>query len=232
MTNKETISAIFEQLTPELSREGFKPDIKNQYFIRDSNDALLNFDIRFYNLTSIDSGEKGFQVEPMIYISVKAIEYFYKQITVNKYLSKPYHFITLGGAIANLEANPDGFRKKWNQSLQLDIFSPSDVDYVAAKILQHFHNTALPYCLQNGNVAAVDRLFNQYPEKNTAHISNEAYRLLKGIIAARLVHNPAIDAITSVYSKLVEEMPEDVRQEFERLTVLLRAIDLEKWTSK
>ncbi|PSL19896.1 hypothetical protein [Chitinophaga ginsengisoli] len=223
MTKKETISAIFDRLTPLLESEGFKLDSKNQYYLKNTKEALFNYDIRFYDRTVAKTGERGFLIEPVVYINVKAIEDIYKQITVNKYLTKPVDFITLGGNVANLEANPDGLRQKWDQSLDLLVFESSDVDYVAGQLLHHFSKTALPYCLESGNIAGVDRLLNKNPDQYTVHMANETYRIIKGLIAAKLVNNPRLGDLVLTYERIIQdwELPVETQQEFDRVIAVL-----------
>src|SRR5688572_24506466 len=131
MNKKEVVQKIFEKITSTIEQKGFKTDLKNQWFVQRTNDAVFIYDIHFYDRTNIKTGAKGFLIEPYIWINVKEIEKYYKEITLNKELKKDTDYKILGESIAELIANPDGIHKKWNKSLDLYVFEERDIVPVA-----------------------------------------------------------------------------------------------------
>lgn len=226
MTKKEVVQGIFDNITKELAVFDFKADVKNQRFVKKTPTAVFVYDIHFYDRTNIKTGAKGFLVEPYIWVNIKEVEGIYKEITVNTELKKDTDFITLGNAIANLKANPDGIDRRKNESFDLFVFDETHIPYVSWELLKHFKETALPYCLNNGDVKSVDRLFNQYLKEDTVHIRNSRYRIIKGLIAAKLTNNPRLEELLSTYSNLIIEwdMSDDCKEELERLKSILPMI--------
>ena len=224
MISKSNVrKGIFDPMSNELERVGFKFDKKNQFFVKKAQDAIFVYDIHFYHQTNIKSGEKGFLLEPYIWVIVKAVEKIYKEITVNKELKVDTDFLTLGNGVANLEANPDGINRKRNASLDLFVFEERNIKYVSWEILKHFRETAIPYFDNNQTVKAVDKLLNRQPKEYCVHMPNDTYRFIKGLIAAKLNNNEAFEQLLIEYSKLIIErdMPSSTREELNNLKKLL-----------
>jgi hypothetical protein len=226
MTKKEVTQKIFENISSQIERFNFKPDLKNQWFVCKTSDTVCIYDIHFYEQTNIKNGIKGFLIEPYVWINVKAIEELYKEITVNKELKKDTDFKTLGTRIAELIANPDGIHKKWNQSLNLFVYEEAHIKEVAKKLTEQFEKIALPYCTDNGNIKLVDYLLNKNPKEYCVHMSNDLFRFIKGLIAAKLNNNPKIGQLSKIYEDLIIErdMPDNCKEEMNRLKAILPMI--------
>jgi hypothetical protein len=167
----------------------------------------------------LKSGAKGFLIEPFIWVHVNEIEKHYKLITVNKVIKRDIDFVTIGNSIASLLANADGIYKNRNKSLDLYIFNEIDIVNVSKQLERIFKEIALPYCLKNDNVASVDKLVNMYPNEYKTSFSNDNYRIIKGLIAAKLNDNSALNDLVEIYDRQIVDrnMSEDTKAEMNRL---------------
>jgi hypothetical protein len=226
MTKKETVAKIFDRITNQIEVFDFKVDLKNQWFVRRTSNSVFTYDIHFYDRTNIKSGAKGFLVEPYIWINVKEIENYYKEITVNRELKSDTDFKTLGSNVAEFLSNPDGIHKKWNESLDLFVFEEKHAEVAANELLHQFEKFVLPYFLANGNVQAVDHLLNQHPAEYCVHMSNDLFRFIKGLIAAKLNSNPKLESLLQIYDRLIidRDMPDNCKEEMSRLKSILPMI--------
>ena len=134
MTKKEVRQKLFSQISNTIESFDFKTDIKNEYFVRRTPESVYVYDILFYDRTVLATGEKGFLIEPYIWINVKEIEKYYKEITLNKELKRDTDFKILGEGVAEIIANPGGIHKKWNESLDLFIFNETDISKAAKEL--------------------------------------------------------------------------------------------------
>ena len=184
MTKKEVVQKIFDCIINRIEAFDFKTDFKNQWFVRRNTEATFVYDLHFYNRTNIKTGDRGFLIEPYIWINVKQIENYFKEVTLNGELKTDTDFKTLGNSIAEIISNPDGIHKKWNESLNLFVFNEKDISIVAKELLKQFEKTALSYFLRNANVEMVDKLANSHPDEYIVHMPNDNQRINKGIIAA------------------------------------------------
>ncbi|MFY0254583.1 hypothetical protein ACDQ55_11575 [Chitinophaga sp. 30R24] len=222
MTKKSVLRSVFETLKNEMKVYDFTPSIGEQYFIRKQKQSIFTYQFLIYDRTIIKTGEKGFQIEPYAWINVKDIENIYREITQNTELKKETDFVTLGNSIANLNANPDGINRKRNQSLDLFIFDEENIPYVSWELMKHFKETVFPYMLSNSTIARVDELLNKDPYEYCVHMSNDIYRFIKGLIAAKLNNSPEADKLFSIYSDLIIErdMPDNCKEEMNRLKLI------------
>lgn len=219
MTQKEVLRNIINSITHEMRVFDFEPSYKDQGFIKKKSDALILYQLLIYNRTVIETGEKGFKIEPYLWINVMEIEKYYKEITLNQELKNDADFVTIGNSIAALVANPDGIYRYRNKSMDLFVFDEKDINFVGTQLLKHFREIALPYSIANSSIAMVDKLINTKPEEYKVHTQNDNYRILKGIIAAKLNKNPLISELIDVYDRqLVERnMLGTTKEEMKRL---------------
>lgn len=226
MKKKEVIKELFECLSPTLAAAGFRADLKHQFFLKDTDSALFNYNIQFYDRTVLETGQKGLLIEPVAYVHVKAIEVLYKQITLNKHLKNATQFITVGATIADLDANPNGVAKHINQSYRLLIFEEKDIAAVCEMLKEIFEIKALPYFLAHEKVDAIDGVLNKWPDKDSIHMANERYRIVKGLIAASLAGNNHYPKLVEAYAKQIKkyDMTEETAEEFQKVQTLLAGL--------
>jgi len=203
----------------------FIPSSQKQGFIRKTDNAIFFYQLLIYNRTVIKTGAKGFLIEPYIWVNVKEIERYYREITLNTILKNESDFVTIGNSIANLLANPDGLYEKRNQSLNLHVFEEGHIPLVAAQLLKQFNEVALPYCLNNATISMIDKLVNIKPDDYKVHMRNDNYRILKGLIAAKLNNNPHLEELIKIYDKQIEERDMyNCTEEMSRLKSILPVI--------
>lgn len=225
MTQKEVLRKIIKLLTNELKPFGFDPNYKEQGFTRKSNSTFSVYQFLIYNRTILKTEEKGFLIEPYIWINVLEIEKYYKEITLNTVIKTNADFITIGNSIANLLANSDGLYAHKNKSLDLHVFEERHIPLVAEQLLIQFKKVALPYCLHNNTVAIVDKLINTKPNDQKVHMQNDNFRILKGIIAAKINNNPHLDELIRLYDKqIVDRDMYNATEEMKRLKNILATI--------
>jgi hypothetical protein len=226
MTQKEIIRKAIEFLRAEMNTFGFIAQIKEQGFFRKDNSAIYFYDFLIYNRTNIKTGAKGFQLEPYATIHIPEIEDYFKEITTNKELKTEWSITTIGNSIANLLANPDGINRNRNQSLDLYVFDESHIKLVANELSKQFKKVALPYFITNNTVAKIDELLNEHPKEYCVHMSNDLYRFIKGLIAAKLNKNPKLNQLLEIYKSLIikREMPQYCLEEMGKLITVLPMI--------
>lgn len=224
LTQKFLLRSLINVMAAEMKKYDFNPAFKEQGFIRKDTNATYLYQFLVFDRTELKSGRKLFLVEPLILINVNTIEKFYKRITINKFLKSDIDFITIGNSIAALKSNKNEVYEKLNSSLELFVLEESDIPKLAKILFKEFIEVAYPYCLKNGNVAMVDKLLNNNPDIHKVHVQNDNYRILKGLIAAKLNHNPAFEKILNSYEKQISNRPEYFKTEWKNLNEILHEI--------
>jgi hypothetical protein len=229
MTKKEVTRKALNLLSAELGAFNFKLNLKEQGFIRKHDNAVYLFHFLIYPHFNLKKGTTGFIIEPYVNISIPLIERYFKEIMLNTFYKTQWHPITIGNSIAELRANPDGIHRKWDQRLDLFVAEEHDLQTSASELCRHFKQVALPYFLANNTLAKIDELLNKDPLELTVHMSDDLFRFVKGIIAAKLNNNPRLDELVSIYSQLIIDwnMPENCRIEMDRLKELLPEITMD-----
>lgn len=225
MTQKQVLRKIIDLISNEMISLGFETSYKEQGFIKKTSDAIFIYQLLIYDRTNIQTGQKGFLIEPYIWLGLREIEKYYKEITLNTELKRDIDFITIGNSIASLLANPGGIYKVRNQSLDLFVFEEQNIIYVARQVLQKFKEVALPYILNNANLNSIDLIINSNPDEYKVHTRNDNYRIIKGLIAAKLNKNPNFKELIGIYDKQIEERDMyNIRNEISRLKSILPLI--------
>jgi hypothetical protein len=222
MKLNEVAKKLIDNLKPELCNFGFEPSYKNQGFTKVTKDNVFLYQFLIYNRNIVNSNEKGFLVEPYLWVIVKPIEAIYKKITLNSELKSLTDYKTIGNSVAEIIANPNDIYTTRNHSLNLLIFSESDICKIAKILLYKFENNAIPYFLLNSSVKAIDVIVNSNPNEYKVHMQNDNYRVIKGVIAAKLNKNPDFENIVKVYEKqIIDRDMYNAKDEWERLKEIL-----------
>jgi hypothetical protein len=110
--------------------------------------------------------------------------------------------------------------------LDLFVFEEKHVDLVAKELLKQFEKFAISYFLKNGSVQATDHLLNQNPTEYCVHMSNDLFRFIKGLIAAKLNNNSRLELLLNTYDRLIieREMPNNCKEEISRFKSILPMI--------
>lgn len=132
-------------------------------------------------------------------------------------------FFTIGNNIATILANPDGIYKKRNESVDLLIMEDGQLKDIAAKLLKYFKEVAEPFCRKNASIARVDEILNSRPNESKLEAANDIYRMINGIVAAKLNNNPKLKELISIYERQMIEwnMDESHQEEFAKVKGLL-----------
>lgn len=225
MTQSGVLRKLIDLLTNELKTYDFETSYKRQGFIRRTNNAIFFYQFLIYNRTIINTDIKGFLIEPYIWVGVTEIEKYYREITLNSELKTDLNFVTIGNSIAGILANPNDVYLYRNRSLDLYVFEEEDIQIIGKKLFKQFKEVALPYCLNNASVEMVDKIINTKPEDYKVHAMNDNYRILKGIIAAKLNNNPHLEEIVKIYDRqIIERNMYNAAEEMSRLKNILPMI--------
>ena len=225
MKKKEILRNLIDKLTDKLEAYDFQPSYKKQGFIKATSTTIFVFQFLIYDRTVIGSNAKGFLMEPYAWITLLEIEKYYKEITSNTQLKEDVDFITVGNSIANLLANPDGLYSHRNKSLDLHVFRESDIDLVSDNLFEIFKKVAVPYFANNASIQMIDKLVNSKPNEYKVHTQNDNYRILKGLIAAKLNGNPRLEELIQIYDKqILERDMYNAVTEMEKLKLILPTI--------
>lgn len=219
ITKNDIVAKVLDYLGEKSGGLNFKPDYKSFCILRKGTESVLIYNLLFYDRTNVRTNMKGVQIEPYIWINIKPVEKIYKELTLNKYLKKDTDFITVGNSVADLMANPGGIYKKRNNTLNLFVFDDKDVEIVSKELLKHFQDIALDYFNKYNSIKAVDESLNSYPSEYCVHMSNDTYRFMKGLIAAKLENNPNYEDLLQTYSDLMtmRAMPQNSFEELSNL---------------
>jgi hypothetical protein len=152
-----------------------------------------------YDETEIQSGRKLVRVEPYIRIHVKQVESLFKE-HYHIEQKKDFHNYTVGGSVFVL-AHPENseYCKRANGTLKYYVAQETDVNPVLERLIQIYHEFAKPYFYKYGSVAGADLALNTNPDKWCTHNLMGAHRMMKGLIAAKLVHSPNYSELKSIY---------------------------------
>lgn len=74
---------------------------------------------------------------------------------------------------------------------------------MAEQLLKQFKEFSLSFFLNNNSIARADELLNKHPKEECVYMNNDNYRIVKGIIAAKLNNNPYVEELISIYEKKI-----------------------------
>jgi hypothetical protein len=205
MTQKQVLTAIIGLMKDEMAMYGFKPSYKEYGFIKKTGDAIFLYQLLIYNRTLFEANQTGFLIEPYVWINIREIEKYYKQISLNTELRAEVDYKTIGNSVADILANPDGFYKQKNKSLNLYVFKEAEIAGIASRLIEIFSSIGVKYFVENSSVKRVDEIVNAAPSKSKVHMQNDNYRLIKGLIAAKLNKNPNCETLIKLYESEIEK---------------------------
>lgn len=227
MKKKEIINSVLKLLSDKVESTGFSINLKDGVIIKKDVDAILIYDVLWYDRVNQDTNEFGFQAEPYVYIHNRSIESVYKEVSVNKFLKIELSFKTIGNSVADLEANPKGIYEKRNNSVDIYVFNESQIEKAAVSLFNYFRKTALPYFDKYAAVGSIDEALNSHPSDYCVHMPNDNWRIVKGLIAARLNNNSRYEKLHRTYYEFMDQrsMPKETFEELRNLTEKFRLVD-------
>lgn len=211
MTKAELRKLLFTGLDPLMNAEGFKIDRTQDWFIKETEDAFLMYQVLIYTEYNFQVKRNVFCIEPHLWIHVKKIEEIFLRYSHIKY-DFPQRSYTLGNSIYVL-AHPQNleYTKIFNGTLRYYAFEPAHVPAITERLIQIYNQFAKAYFQDNATVSSVDKVLNHNIELPTRHKASHYYRAVKGLIAARLCDNPDYAQLLKYYlQKAPIWSPEDV----------------------
>lgn len=103
------------------------------------------------------------------------------------------------------------------------IHSDGELTDVCDQICTFFGQSGFAFMDDATTLPALDRLLNEHPEQPCPYVYNQTHRCYKGLIAARLNHNPRFDDLTDTYRHGLVRQTQNPHEQrhFERLITYL-----------
>ena len=110
-----------------------------------------------------------------------------------------------------------------SQTFRYKIHSEDDLALVCGQITQFFTNYGFDFLTTSSTLSTLDQLLNQSPGEACQYLYNQTHRCYKGLIAARLNHNPHFDGLVDRYRLLLIQQTQNPYEQlhFERLIAYL-----------
>jgi hypothetical protein len=105
------------------------------------------------------------------------------------------------------------------QYFRYKIHSDDELYATCDQIEEFFVNQGFDFLESATTLPALDHLLNQRPDEPCQYVYNQAHRFYKGLIAARLNHNPDFDELVDSYRQLLIRQTQNPHEQlhFERL---------------
>ncbi|MGF7213969.1 hypothetical protein GGR92_000109 [Spirosoma lacussanchae] len=103
------------------------------------------------------------------------------------------------------------------------IGSPADLAAVCDEIRDFFDTHGFAFLQDVCSLPTLDRLFNEQANQPCPYVYNQAHRCYKGLIVARLNHNPHFDGLIDAYRHMLTRQTQNPYEQmnFERLIAYL-----------
>lgn len=110
------------------------------------------------------------------------------------------------------------------QYFRYKIHSAAELQAVCGQIELFFNEVGFDFLNTACSLATLDRLLNEHPNQPCLYVYNQTHRCYKGLIAARLSHNPHFDGLVDNYRYLLTRQTQNPYEQvyFERLVLYLR----------
>ena len=104
------------------------------------------------------------------------------------------------------------------------IHSEDELTDVCEQIVQFFDTQGFPFMQSVCTLATLDQLFNKNLADPCQYVYNQTHRCYKGLVAARLNHNPHFDSLVDGYRHLLTQLTQNTHEQlhFERLIAYLQ----------
>jgi len=174
----------------------------------------------FYFLINENSG--GVYIEPRWSIKLKSILDVYNKVTLKDKEFREYTPVLDNSLGQLIEYRDEKNEKGSGNKMQYLVEDEADIETLKKVIPLRFSEYVLPYFNMNSTVARVDELLNSHPQELVIHQWLNPTRMIMGIIAATLNHNPRLNDLLRVYGEKMNKVNQHYRTEFENLLLLLR----------
>ncbi len=110
------------------------------------------------------------------------------------------------------------------QYFRYKIHSEAELSDVCEQIEQFFDQQGFDFLATACSLPTLDRLLNEFPSQPCQYVYNQTHRCYKGLIAARLSHNPQFDGLIDSYRQLITHQTQNRYEQihFERLIAYLQ----------
>lgn len=110
------------------------------------------------------------------------------------------------------------------QYFRYKIHSEAELSGVCEQIEQFFDQQGFDFLATACSLPTLDRLLNEFPSQPCQYVYNQTHRCYKGLIAARLSHNPHFDGLIDSYRQLLMHQTQNRYEQiyFERLIAYLQ----------
>ena len=111
-----------------------------------------------------------------------------------------------------------------SQYARYKIHSEDELSEVCEKIEEFFDRQGFDFLTTASAISTLDQLLNEYPGEPCQYVYNQTHRCYKGLIAARLNHNPHFDGLIDRYRHLLTHQTKNPYEQihFERLIAYLQ----------
>ncbi len=110
------------------------------------------------------------------------------------------------------------------QYFRYKINSDEELAHSCEQIEQFFDTQGFSFLESACTLPSLDRLLNEHPNQPCQYVYNQVHRCYKGLIAARLNHNPYFDGLIDSYRHLLTRQTQNPYEQlnFERLIAYLQ----------
>lgn len=103
------------------------------------------------------------------------------------------------------------------------IQNQEDLQNTCELIALFFEQTGFAFLTNLDRIAAIDKILNATPRQACKFVYNQVHRCFKGIIAAKLNHNPKLAELAEVYQLYLQKYANpDEQAQFDKLLAYLR----------
>ena len=109
------------------------------------------------------------------------------------------------------------------QYFRYKIHSEDELAHVCSQIELFFEQQGFGFMKKASDLAVIDQLLNDQPDQPCRYVYNQTHRCYKGLIAARLNHNPYFDRLVDAYRHALIRLTQNAHEQryFERLISFL-----------
>ena len=111
-----------------------------------------------------------------------------------------------------------------SQCFRYKIHSDKELPEICEQIEHFFDKQGFEFLSTACTLPTLDRLLNEFPAQPCQYVYNQTHRYYKGLIAARLNHNPHFDGLIDCYRHLLTDQTQNRYEQvhFERLIAYLQ----------
>lgn len=184
-------TALFDALCRQLAKYDFTFKAKVDNFVRQHDGTL-----EIFQITCLD-GKPGYRIQPGVAVRIEQVENIFHQ--TSGFESKHQKDTPTMGSSVGILLTGD------SRSCEFLLETESEVQSITKKIMDVFHDFALPYFERWGSLTAIDAELNDKPTERTLHRALAWFRCSTGIIVAKLLDRPDYDQLAAYYTEVMTQ---------------------------